>query len=68
MRKVSTFKYTNPTWGGVRAGAGRRAIDPAVKRVSFTASISAETYARLRDLKAQGVNIGRFIDDLVANF
>lgn len=53
-------------WGGVRPGAGRKALPKDAVRVITTISIAPETKRRIDRLRDEfGIAIGREVDDLV---
>ena len=54
--------------GGARKGAGRKAVTPGEIRVHFSCRISPRTAATIKELKAQGVTIGRIIDKAIENY
>lgn len=58
-------KHTIIMKGGRRDGCGRHPMPEGRKRVQTTISIDPVTKARMEDLKARGVKMGREIDSLV---
>ena len=54
------------TRGGSRPGCGRKPVNPGIKRVQTTISVTQETRARIRILaKNKNIRIGRVIDRVV---
>lgn len=52
--------------GGMRPGCGRKSVNPDIKRVQTTISISQETKEKIRVLaKNNNIRIGRIIDKVV---
>lgn len=52
--------------GGVRPGAGRKALAPDQKKVSVTISVSARTAKMLRELRDAGDNINGLVSHIIA--
>lgn len=54
--------------GGKREGAGRKRVDPSVKKVQMIVYISPATRDKLKTLaKSKGVAPGRVIEELLDN-
>lgn len=53
------------THGGKREGAGRKSLTPGEKRVQFSVSVRPETRDKAADLRAAGIKLGLYIDQLV---
>lgn len=53
-------------WGGRREGAGRKAINPSVKKVSVTFALSPEHKARIQAAAAAaGLSTSEFLSRLI---
>jgi hypothetical protein len=56
----------NKTWGGARAGAGRKPATPEDKRVQMVITIDRDTREKLKAIsKARKIRTGRLIDEMV---
>lgn len=51
--------------GGARAGAGRKALDPALKKVTMGVQVLPATKRRVEDLKRLGIDVNERIESLV---
>ena len=57
---------TKKKWGGVRPGAGRKALPKESVRVITTISVAPETKRRIDRLRSEyEIAIGRVVDDVV---
>lgn len=54
------------TSGGKRIGAGRPTIPEQDKRVIKSFSLSADSDRKIKELRRQGVNVGKEIDRMVS--
>ena len=56
----------NKTWGGARAGAGRKPATPEDKRAQMVITIDRDTREKLKAIsKARKIRTGRLIDEMV---
>ena len=54
------------SWGGRREGAGRKAVDESVKKVSVTFALSPEHKARIQAAaKAAGLSSSEFLARMI---
>lgn len=56
------------TRGGKRPGAGKPALPDGSKRKNVSFRLAPETVELCKEIKAEGYQLGRLIDDLLAAF
>lgn len=54
--------------GGKREGAGKPALTQEQMRKNMTLRVAPETVGLCKELRAQGYQVGRLVDDLLAAF